>query len=199
MQRGISVKRCLDVILRRFTIKKMIEHYTEGIVLDRNPRGEMDAIVTLYTKDLGKVSALTKSIRKITSKLSGHLMPGNRVRLRIVERNSVQAIDALSEKPESDMREFLPFLHFLNEVLPHGEADLNLWHRTNGIIEKCNFKPETYRYILELLGFGPDEAVCGSCGENEIAHFSMPDIMFLCSRCRDRSRIPDDEIINIKN
>ena len=175
----------------------MIEHYTEAIVLDRNPRGEVDAAITLYTKELGKVTALSKSIRKITSKLSGHLMPGNKVRLRIVEQNTVQAIDALSEKQECDIRELLPFLRFLNGVLPEGEADLNFWHLVNGVIEKCHFRAETYRYILEVLGFGPNEALCGSCGAKEIAHFHMPDIMFLCSRCRVKARIPNDEIIDL--
>ena len=66
----------------------MIEHYTEGIVLGRNPRGEMDGLVTIYTKEIGKVTATTKSSRKITSKVAGHLMPGNFVRLRIVENNN---------------------------------------------------------------------------------------------------------------
>ena len=177
----------------------MIEHYTEGIVLDRNPRGEMDGSVTIYTKDLGKVTANTKSIRKITSKLSGHLMPGNVVRLRIVENKNIQAIDALSQKSKCDMAELLPFLHFLNEIIPHGEEDKNFWHLINGIIEECHFEPETYRYILGISGFGTGDGVCGNCKRSEIAHFSMPDIMFLCTNCVESSRLSTDETIQIKD
>jgi len=176
----------------------MIEHYTEGIVLDRNPRGEIDGSVTIYTKDLGKVTAFTKSIRKITSKLSGHLMPGNIVRLRIVQNKNIQAIDALSEKPKCDMAELLPFLHFLNEVVPHGEEDTNFWHLIKGIIEECHFEPETYKYILGILGFGIGDGVCGNCERSEIAHFSMPDIMFLCTNCVKGSRLSIDETVQIK-
>ena len=175
----------------------MIEHYTEGIVLDRNPRGEMDRSVTIYTKDLGKVTATTKSSRKITSKVAGHLMPGNTVRLRIVENKTIQAIDALSEKPKCEMKELLPFLNFLNEVVPHGEADENFWDLITKIIEKCRLEPRAYRYILEILGFGADDANCGHCRGDKIAHFSLPDIIFLCSSCADKSRLRPDQIVQI--
>ena len=175
----------------------MIEHYTEGIVLDRSPRGELDGSVTIYTKDLGKVTALTKSSRKITSKVAGHLMPGNFVRLRIVEDKTIQAVDVLSEKPECDMKELLPFLNFLNEVVPHGDADTNFWDLIRKIIEKCHLEPKTYKHILDILGFGADDAVCGGCKRNEIAHFFLPDIMFLCSNCAGRMRLHPDEMVKI--
>jgi len=175
----------------------MIEHYTEGIVLDRNPRGEADRSVTIYTKEIGKVTAGTKSSRKITSKVAGHLMPGNFVRLRIVENKTIQAIDALSEKPKCDMRELLPFLHFLNEVVPHGEADENFWELILKIVDKCRLEPGAYRYILEILGFGAEDARCGHCRNTEIAHFSVPDIMFLCSGCAKQSSLRSDQIVNI--
>jgi len=175
----------------------MIEHYTEGIVLSRNPRGEMDRSVTIYTKEIGKVTATTKSSRKITSKIAGHLMPGNFVRLRIVENKTTQAIDALSEKPKCDIKELLPFLNFLDEVLPHGEADENFWDLITKIIEKCRLEPEAYRYILEILGFGADDAVCGNCRRSEIAHFSLPDIMFLCSNCAGRFSLRPEEIVKV--
>jgi len=177
----------------------MIEHYTEGVVLSRRHIGEIDGIVTLYTKDFGKITAFTKSIRKITSKLSGHLMPGRKVRLRIVENNRVQAVDALSDKSTCKPSELLIFLNFLNEVVPHGEPDKNFWLLINKIIEKCQFEPSTYRYILGVLGFGFEENTCGNCNIREIAHFSLPDIMFLCANCSNTSHLRLDEIIQIKS
>lgn len=176
----------------------MIEYYTEGIVLDRNPRGDIDGSTTIYTKDLGKIIAFTKSIRKITSKLSGHLMPGNKVRLRIVENKSIQAIDALSEKSKCDMAKLLPFLHFIDEVVPQGEKDANFWYLINEIIEKCYFEPESYHYILGVLGYGVDDAVCENCKSHIIAHFSMTDIIFLCDDCMKTSHLAADEAVKIK-
>ncbi|OGY58509.1 MAG: hypothetical protein A3C03_00150 [Candidatus Colwellbacteria bacterium RIFCSPHIGHO2_02_FULL_45_17] len=175
----------------------MIEYYTEGIVLSRDSRGELDRIVTIYTKELGKVAALTKSSRKITSKVSGHLMPGNAVRLRIVENKTVQAMDALSEKSKCDAKRLLPFLQFLDEVIPQGETDPELWDLITKTISECHLGPETYRQILNFLGFGADEMLCERCKKNEIAHFSLTDIMFLCRGCASILNLRPDEIVKI--
>jgi len=175
----------------------MIEHYTEGIVLDKSPRGEMDGAVTIYTKDLGKVTAFTKSSRKITSKISGHIMPGNFVRLRIVENKTTQAIDALSEKPKCDILTLLPFLRFIDEVIPHGEEDQDFWNLISETVKSCKIEPDIYRKILEISGFGPEDAVCGSCKRSEIAYFSVPDIMFLCSNCAGRMNLRAGDIFQI--
>ena len=175
----------------------MIEHFTEGIVLGSVPRGELDRLVTIYTKDLGKVAATTKSSRKITSKVAGHLKPGNFVRLRIVENKSVQAMDALSEKTKCDLGEILPFLNFLDSVIPAGDVDINFWNFIKRIVDGCHFGPKTYRYILRYLGFGADETLCERCKRNEIAKFSLNDIMFLCSSCSERLHLRSDEIVEV--
>ncbi|OGY84550.1 MAG: DNA repair protein RecO [Candidatus Kerfeldbacteria bacterium RIFCSPHIGHO2_12_FULL_48_17] len=48
---------------------------TEGFILKRTAFKEADRIVTLYTKDSGKISVQATGIRKITSKLAGHCEP----------------------------------------------------------------------------------------------------------------------------
>lgn len=175
----------------------MIETYTEGIVLSKKPRGEFDSAVTIYTKELGKVTATTKSSRKITSKTAGHLMPGNLVRLRIVENKTVQAMDALSEKPKCDLSAIVTFLTFIDEVIPHGERDIGLWNVIHKIVDSCEFSPEMYKYMLRVVGFGAENAKCGNCGAIQIAHFSLTDIMFLCSRCAKRFALRDENLVSI--
>lgn len=54
---------------------------TEGIVLKRVNFGEADRILTIYTRQCGKIKVLAKGIRKITSKKSGSLELFNWVRL----------------------------------------------------------------------------------------------------------------------
>lgn len=49
----------------------MKKQSTNAIVLRRVEYGEADRIVTLLTKDFGKVSAIAKSVRKLKSKLAG--------------------------------------------------------------------------------------------------------------------------------
>lgn len=75
----------------------MAEHLdtTRGVVLKRSPFGEANAVVTLFTEDLGLVHAIAQSSRKEESKLRFGLMPlafgryslvlGNRYRLIGVE------------------------------------------------------------------------------------------------------------------
>lgn len=45
-------------------------HYrTQGIFLGKEDRGEADQVLTVFTKDFGKLEVLAKAVRKITSKL----------------------------------------------------------------------------------------------------------------------------------
>jgi DNA repair protein RecO (recombination protein O) len=46
---------------------------TEAIVLKRHDFGEADRILTLYTPDRGKVSAIAKGVRRIASRKGGHV------------------------------------------------------------------------------------------------------------------------------
>jgi DNA repair protein RecO (recombination protein O) len=45
----------------------------EGIVLKRNVTGEADRILTIFTKQYGKMRILAKGIRRITSRRAGHM------------------------------------------------------------------------------------------------------------------------------
>jgi len=46
---------------------------TEGIVLKSTEFKEADKIVTIYTKDYGKITAIAKGVRKIKSKFGSSL------------------------------------------------------------------------------------------------------------------------------
>jgi DNA repair protein RecO (recombination protein O) len=58
---------------------------TEAIVLRAIRYGEADSILTLYTRERGRVSAIAKGTRKATSRLGGRLQPGVRVHLGLHE------------------------------------------------------------------------------------------------------------------
>lgn len=45
----------------------------EGIVLKRRSSGEADKIITVFTKQYGKIRVMAKGIRRITSRRAGHL------------------------------------------------------------------------------------------------------------------------------
>ncbi len=58
---------------------------TEAIVLRAIRYGEADSVLTLYTRERGRVSAIAKGTRKAKSKLGGRLQPGVRVHLGLHE------------------------------------------------------------------------------------------------------------------
>lgn len=48
---------------------------TQGVVLKRQDRGDFDRQFVIYTEDLGKIAAVAKGAKKVTSKLNSHLEP----------------------------------------------------------------------------------------------------------------------------
>src|SRR5215467_6887570 len=48
---------------------------TPAVILKRMDLGEADRIVTLFSRDEGKIRAVAKGVRKTTSRSAGHLEP----------------------------------------------------------------------------------------------------------------------------
>lgn len=156
----------------------MREYFTEAIVLDREPWGELDFRVSLFTKRFGKMVAKVKSARKITSKLSGHLLPGNVADVRLIEKGGLQVVDALK-------KDFLPtaaHFHFLNKMLAEAEPDQGLWH---SIVSGAFSWGKT----LKFLGWDPDCAACSLCSSPKPEAFSIRGQEFFCRKCLPRHQI----------
>jgi DNA repair protein RecO (recombination protein O) len=48
---------------------------TPAIILNRQPYREYDALVTVYTRDYGRLSLVVRGVKKMQSKLAGHIEP----------------------------------------------------------------------------------------------------------------------------
>ncbi|MDX6556793.1 MAG: repair protein RecO [Miltoncostaeaceae bacterium] len=66
----------------------MASYDTEAVVLRAIRYGEADSVLTLYTRDRGRASAIAKGARKTTSRLGGRLQPGVRAQVTIHEGRS---------------------------------------------------------------------------------------------------------------
>lgn len=66
----------------------------EGIILKRKAAGEADKILTIFTKQLGKVRIIAKGIRRIHSRRAGHVELFSRVLLTI---HNHQFMDIMTE------------------------------------------------------------------------------------------------------
>ncbi|MEK7063631.1 MAG: DNA repair protein RecO [Patescibacteria group bacterium] len=65
------------------------EVHTRGVVVGRRAAGEGSVRVTLYTEELGLVSAVAKSAREERSKLRAHLVEGTRGTYSLVKGKEV--------------------------------------------------------------------------------------------------------------
>ena len=64
----------------------------EAIILGYTPLGEADLLVTMFTRDQGKVRAVGKGARRSTSKLVGHLEPLTVVKMSMAHGRSMDII-----------------------------------------------------------------------------------------------------------
>ncbi len=185
----------------------MTEYYTKGLVLSRTPRRELDDTVVLYTKDLGKIVAHSKSTKKMGSKLSSHLDIGRFVKVRVIKGNNYKIVDAISEKIDISL-ELLKFIGFIDNMTPYELPDPHLWHGVEYISKGSLFAEgsampaqKIYRRFLELLGYGAEYAKCSNCEAGnlscKVSYFHPPMLIFLCSESLKKLKINEEEVVKI--
>lgn len=164
----------------------MREYLTEAIILDREPQGELNARVTLWSRKFGKLRGRATSLSKITSKLSAHLEPGILSNVRLVENKNIQIVDALKIRrlavPPGDLPR-------LGRLLAEGEPDEGLW----GVITAIRW---SWSSVLGALGWHPQGAACVLCGRRPEA-FSVASQDFFCEICA--SKLHPDALIYIND
>lgn len=160
----------------------MLEYYfPEAVVLAKDSVGEADSRVFLYVKDFGKLVAKARSARKITSKLSSHLEPGNLTQVRLVEKNGLQVVDALKI---GKVGINFPDLFFLNEVLHEADYDPAVWGILVGNPSlRSGREPFDWKKALRVLGWDPEQASCGICKRNKPYSFNINEQSFICENC----------------
>lgn len=151
-----------------------VEYSTQAIVLAKEPSGEADAQVFLYTRTLGKVMAKAIGARKILSKLNSHLEPLNVVYVRLIGKNRWHVADAL--KIGTLPSGVMAGLDLVREIAPDEDADAELWALlSSGIFDKND--------VLRVLGFGKELATCQSCGRQNDLKFSTAHLAYFCVNC----------------
>ena len=64
----------------------------EALTLKKSPLGEADLLVTLFTKDRGKLRAVARGARRTSSKLLGHLESLTQVRLSLAQGRNLDYV-----------------------------------------------------------------------------------------------------------
>ena len=174
---------------------------TEAIVLRQQVFGEADRILTLLTPNRGKVAAIAKGVRRISSRKAGHLDLFMRadVLLSIGRNldiiNQAQSIDSFRLLREDLLRSSYASycVELLDRFTPDGETNHELYRLLADTLSRVNGSDDlalTARYyelhLLTIVGFRPELEHCLGAGElvkPEDQYFDSLSGGVLCPRC----------------
>jgi DNA repair protein RecO (recombination protein O) len=158
----------------------MIAHQSEAIVLRTWPVHEADQIVSLFTRDLGKIRGVAKSAAKSRRRFGGALEPTTFVRARYAEKPKQELVrldlfeilhSPLSEPVDYARACALAFIvEILEESLPDHDPQDGVFRLARSVLAEthvgCIWMPVTYfaLWMTRLMGWLPDIAHCLSCG-----------------------------------
>ncbi len=174
----------------------------EAVVLRHTDFGEADRLITLYSRELGKVRAVAKGVRKITSRKAGHLELFTRVKLQLARSRDLfvitqaEAVDIYPAlRQDLTLTGYAAYaLELLDRFVPDEEvASPSLFHLLTETLSRLARRPWpwlTLRYyemrLLDLLGFRPQLMECTNCHQAvqpEDQFFSPSLGGVICRRC----------------
>lgn len=186
----------------------MSTYQTTGIVLGPTNFGEADRIVRLLTPDRGKIQAVAKGVRKIKSRLAGHIETFSETQLMLATGRNLDVITSarLVFYPSQLIEDYdtLPLAFALATAIdrliepgsPHYKlyesfrqtlTELNKGNHSDEL--EVNFKLK----LLDTLGYRPDLSGCVHCGlssPNNRYSFSIERGGLLCETHTDEAAIP---------
>lgn len=194
---------------------------TLGIVLRRRDVREADRLYTIFTKNHGKIEALTRGSRKITSKLSPHLESFATVDLLIARGrfwDHVAGVEAVERFPNISSRFLTTWAAFyafeLTDTLTKpGARDYGLWNLFLEYLRAVNDLPNNASVfllkqlvrayscqLLLRLGVAPELERCQSCKGLPGENFELSPSGVFCKVCagavrREHSfKMPEGEL-----
>lgn len=79
---------------------------TEGVILKRRNFGEADRILTIYTRDYGKITALAKGVRRPRSRKAGHVELGSWCKIFVARGKNLDLLTEVETKRAFGIDEF---------------------------------------------------------------------------------------------
>lgn len=176
-------------------------YHSEGIILRSRIFGEADKILTIFTKEKGKIEAVARGARRPRNRLVGASQQFTYLRTLIFEGKS---IDQLSQaeiiRSFSTLRDNLIKMAYatwwselMDIFLPLEEANPEVFRFFIAgllVLEKAEEPAMVSRAfelrLLKYFGFQPVLEACARCGrgvERSFAGFSVEEGGVLCPRC----------------
>ena len=155
---------------------------TEGIVLKRINYADADRIVTIYTKNNGKVTAIAKGARKTSSRKKGGLEPGTHSVFHFAKSKGMPIVTQTSiingfshtQADLTSITQTFQILEIIDLLTVDGEPNQEVYNAlldSLGIMESNGTRKQqlihNIKIILEALGFGPPQ----NFNELDIKHY----------------------------
>jgi len=173
----------------------------EAIVLRHTDWGEADRLLWLFTRELGKIQAVAKGVRKPRSRKAGHLEPFTRVELLLAHGRDLPIVtQAEAKEAYLPLREDLVkvgYASYAVELLDRftyeeGE-NIGLYRLLSETLSRINKEQDSafaVRYyevrLLDLVGFRPQLLHCVNCSAEikaEDQYFSFEKGGVICPSC----------------
>ena len=173
-----------------------------AVVLRHKDWGEADQLLTLYTREQGKLRVVAKGARKITSRKAGHLQPFTHVNLQLAKGRDLMIV--------TQAETVNAFLGIGADLMKTGYASYIIELLDRFVYEDDGGNPGVFKMLIETLerlekesdawvavryyemrlldhvGFRPQLFECANCGREilpEDQHFSPNSGGVICPRC----------------
>lgn len=175
----------------------------EGVVLRTQKLGEADRIITLLTRQHGRVRAVANGVRKTSSRFGSRLEPFMQVDLQLAEGRSLDRVvqaELLSPHGAALSGDYARWTHGAvmletAERLTDEEKEpaLQQYRLLVGAVRALALGERDLAAVVDayllgavaLAGFAPSLEACASCGEaGPHAWFSVPGGGVVCATCR---------------
>jgi DNA repair protein RecO (recombination protein O) len=184
---------------------------TDALVIGSMRYGEADRIVTLYTRDRGRLGAIAKGVRRTKSKTGGRLEPFSLVRASLHTGRglyTVVGVDTLRtfqgvRDELFRMEEGARLLAAIRHLFPGEEASVPAFNLlVRGIAQLADCRDQaaaasivlaTRLKLLVLLGYAPEMSHCAVCGcDGPFRGFSPSLGGVVCEACLEGGTAPGD-------
>ncbi len=174
---------------------------TEGVVLRHMNLGEADRLLTVYTREHGKLRQIAKGVRRPQSKKAGHLDLFARVSILAARGREldvitqVEALDAYTGlRSDLDLVGRAAYaIELVDQFTVDGESNRELYSlltqtldHLSGGLDRRSVQRHFELRLLDLVGYRPELFHCSRCGveiQPEDQFFSYEAGGAVCPKC----------------
>lgn len=177
---------------------------TRAVIIKKQNTNEYDQLVTCYTKDFGKLTAVAKSILKSGSIQALHLDDFNLVEFELINGRGTpivtgaQIINSFAGIKNSLAKTAIAyfFAEAIDKMVFENDKDEKLWSFLVTFLGELNEKSaastkllrEGQFKLLNILGYLPEISLCKVCGDDNVDTKSLGAFNYnlggvICTRC----------------